>query len=64
MLPHFASGGIHRFPQLPGGHSQHAAAEGTQLHQRVRGCHPYRIVAADLIRQGFNVGLGVRQAWT
>ena len=58
IFPHILFGLLHFFPQLSCGHPQHAAAEGGQLHQAIGGCHSDRVVAADLVSQSLDIGIG------
>jgi len=58
VLFHFFFCQFHFFSQFPGGHPQHAAAQRTQLDQRVGGGYPDGVVFADLVHKGFNIGVG------
>ena len=58
MLLHLQPCRFHFLVKLPGGHPQHAASEGGQLHQTVGGRHPDGVVPANLMSQRFNVSIG------
>ena len=55
MLLHLLFGNVHFCFQLPGGHSQHTTAEGTELHQGIGGGYANGIVAADLVSQRLDI---------
>ena len=55
MLPHFFLRSKDGFLQFPGGHPQNTGAQAGQLHQRVGGCYPDAVVAADFAKEGFDI---------
>ena len=58
MAAHVLAGCLHFLHQLSCGHSQDAAAERADLHQRVGDGHQDGVVVADLGGKTFDVGIG------